>query len=67
MSAPQAELGPGAAALPAWRIYVIAREIEALAGIARECSRSGQTDTPRALAQFDRIRALLGGAEQGGE
>lgn len=61
----QADLGPQA--MPAWRIYVIAREIEALAGIARECSRSGRTDTPRALAQFDRIRALLGSADAGGE
>lgn len=46
---------------PRWRVYTIAREIEALARVAQECSAAGpRCDMPRAAAQLDRMRALLG-------
>lgn len=48
---------------PRWRLYAHAREIEALARVAQECAQAGRGENlPRALAQFDRIRAILGEA-----
>jgi len=47
--------------LPRWKAYAQAREIVALAQVALECAADGpRADLPRALAQFDRIRAILG-------
>ena len=54
------EIG-GTVRLPRWKAYAQAREIAALAQVALECSVEGPgSNLPRALAQFDRIRAILG-------
>lgn len=50
--------------LPRWKAYAHAREIAALAQVALECAAEGPgSNLPRALAQFDRIRAILGTQE----
>lgn len=50
---------------PRWKVYAIAREIGQLAELARECSMAGAGENlPRALAQLDRIRAILGSASE---
>jgi hypothetical protein len=47
-----------------WRVYEIAREIEAMAKIAVELSGKGpHADVARAQRQLDRIRAVLGDAQ----
>lgn len=56
------DIGPTAPAR--WRVHTIAREIEALARVALECSTAGpRCDVPRALGQLDRMRAILGDAQ----
>lgn len=58
----QADIGPNGK--PCWKIYQNARELAALAQLAAECAASGpRRDVQRALAQFDRMRAILGGGE----
>lgn len=60
----QSDIGPNG--VPRWRVYQQAREIAALAAVALECSASGpRQDVARAMAQLDRIRAVLG--HEGGE
>ena len=55
----QSEIGPNGQ--PRWKIYQQARELAALASLAAECAASGpRQDVARALAQFDRMRAILG-------
>ncbi|WP_408585939.1 hypothetical protein [Novosphingobium sp.] len=55
----QSDIGPSAQ--PRWRVYKLAREVQALAELARELSAEGpKCNVPRALAQLDRIRAVLG-------
>ena len=55
----QADIGPNGQ--PRWKIYQQARELAALAQMAAECAQSGpRQDVQRALAQFDRMRAILG-------
>lgn len=57
----QSDIGPGRGCAPRWKVYAQAREISALAQVALECAADGpRADVPRALAQFDRIRAILG-------
>lgn len=57
----QSDIGPARGGVPRWKAYAQAREIAALAQLAMECaSDTPQADLPRALAQFDRIRAILG-------
>ncbi len=57
----QSEIGPARGGVPRWKAYADAREICALAQLALECAAEGpKADVPRALAQFDRIRAILG-------
>ena len=55
------ELGP---VLPSRaQVYAQAAEIMALARIAVDCACLGhRVDLPRALAQFDKMRAVLGDA-----
>jgi hypothetical protein len=55
----QQEIGP---ALPSrTEVYARAAELQALARIALDCACPGhRIDLPRALAQFDRMRAVLG-------
>lgn len=58
------DIGPTAP--PRWRVYEIAREIEAMAKIAAELSAKGpRCDVARAQNQLERIRAVLG-PDQGG-
>lgn len=53
------EIGP--TALPRWRVYNHARELQALAQQAVELSIEGpKCDVPRALGIFDRMRSILG-------
>lgn len=55
----QSEIGP--TAMPRWRVYAQAREVVALAELALELSAEGPAcNIPRAMAQLDRIRAILG-------
>lgn len=57
----QSEIGPARGGVPRWKVYAQAREIVALAQVALECSAdTPRADLARALAQFDRIRAILG-------
>lgn len=57
----QSEIGPARGGVPRWKAYAQAREIAALVQVALECSAdTPRADVPRALAQFDRIRAILG-------
>lgn len=61
MSAVQADIGPSRGGVPRWKVYADAREIAALVQVALDCAAAGpHADVPRALAQFDRIRAILG-------
>lgn len=61
MSSVQSDIGPACGGVPRWKIYAQAREISALVQVALECAADGpRADVPRALAQFDRIRAILG-------
>ncbi len=60
----QSDIGPNG--VPRWKVYQQARELSALADVAMECAAQGpRQDLPRALAQFDRMRAILGNG--GGE
>ena len=60
------DIGPSA--LPRWRVYELAREIEAMAKIAVELSSPGaRCDVARAQRQLDRMRAVLGGGSEGGQ
>ncbi|ABD25087.1 hypothetical protein Saro_0640 [Novosphingobium aromaticivorans DSM 12444] len=57
----QSDIGPARGGVPRWKTYAQAREIAALAQLAMECAAdTPRADLPRALAQFDRIRAILG-------
>lgn len=57
----QSEIGPARGGVPRWKVYAQSREIAALAQVALECSAdTPKADVARALAQFDRIRAILG-------
>lgn len=57
----QSEIGPARGGVPRWKVYAQAREIAALANLALECSAdTPKADVRRAMAQFDRIRAILG-------
>lgn len=57
----QSEIGPARGGVPRWKAYAQAREIVALAQVAMECAAdTPRADLQRALAQFDRIRAILG-------
>ena len=59
----QTEIGPKGQ--PRWKIYQQARELVVLAQLAAECAQGGpRQDVQRALAQFDRMRAILGGGEE---
>ncbi|MCW1985352.1 UNVERIFIED_ORG: hypothetical protein M2348_001084 [Sphingomonas sp. R1F5B] len=54
----QSDLGPTAPAR--WRVYNAARQIAALSQSAIELATEGpQCDVPRALAQLDRVRAMI--------
>jgi hypothetical protein len=55
----QSDIGPNGT--PRWKVYQQARELVALADLALACAAQGpRQDLPRALAQFDRMRAILG-------
>ena len=55
----QSDIGPNG--VPRWKVYQQARELQALADLALSCSATGPgQNLPRALAQFDRMRAILG-------
>ncbi|MEO5605573.1 MAG: hypothetical protein ABIR02_08175 [Novosphingobium sp.] len=65
MSDPRAELGPSLRSR--WQVYRDARALQQLAQLAAECSVEGpRTDLQRALAAFDRMRAILGGGGDAG-
>lgn len=56
----QDDIGP-AIGTPRWRVYAQAREVAALAQVAMECAVAGAHENlPRAVAQLDRIRWILG-------
>jgi hypothetical protein len=56
------EIGP--TALARGRVHETAREIEALARVARELSTAGpRCDVARARDYLDRMRAILGGGQ----
>ncbi|NBW12167.1 MAG: hypothetical protein EBR82_29470 [Caulobacteraceae bacterium] len=58
MSAYQ-EIGP--TALPRWRVYTLARELQFRAGRAAELATEGPgCDVIKAQAEIDAIRAILG-------
>lgn len=55
----QTDIGPSGPGR--WQVYARAKEVRALAELAVELSVSGPgQNLPRALATFDRIRAVLG-------
>lgn len=55
----QDDIGPTAP--PRWRVRAMAREVLALAQTAIACTAEGPAENlPRALAQLDRMRAVLG-------
>lgn len=54
----RAELGP--VLPPREAVYNQAHEIAQLAKLAMELTTPGQSDLPRAVAQLDKIRVLLG-------
>ena len=55
----QSDIGPNG--MPRWKIYQQARELGALSSLASDCARPGpQQDLQRAIATFDRMRAILG-------
>lgn len=55
----QSDIGPNG--MPRWRVYQVARELQALAQLAVECSSAGVgQDLQRACSTLDRMRALLG-------
>ncbi|MBA3053634.1 MAG: hypothetical protein FP826_01555 [Sphingomonadales bacterium] len=59
MMGAQADIGPSGPRR--WQIYARAKELRALAELATALAVSGPgQDLPRALAQFDRMRAILG-------
>lgn len=66
MNAVLAELGP--VLPPRGAVYSQAAEVLRLARLAAELTaHGGEIDIPRALRQFERIRAVLGAAEPGDE
>lgn len=48
---------------PRGAVYNQAHEIAQLAKLAMELTTPGNSDLPRAVAQLDKIRVLLGGAQ----
>jgi hypothetical protein len=62
----QSDIGPTGPGR--WQVYAKAKQLRALAELATELSVSGpRQDLPRALAMFDRMRAVLGGGPGSGQ
>lgn len=59
MSEAYQDIGP--TALPRWRVYTLARELQFRAAKAAEFATSGPgCDVAKAQAEIDEIRAILG-------